>query len=168
MASISSRTMWISPCGSAPNSRLVATRLGAVHWLACDSPTYLLNAACRKAWNLLPRTTASHSNGCTPPMSGRSERRWRPSPCPSGRAFAVNAADGAIGAVIAGAGIARILSHQAAEAMADGRLMVVPQAFQPEPLPVHLIHTGQAIMPLKLRAFAEFATPRLKDRLPSA
>jgi hypothetical protein len=30
---------------------------------------------------------------------------------------------------------------------------------------VHLIHNAQAVMPLKLRAFLDFASPRLKARL---
>ena len=50
-------------------------------------------------------------------------------------------------------------------AIADGRLMVVLPDYQPEPLPVQLVHSGQAILPLKLRAFADFAAPRLKARL---
>jgi hypothetical protein len=35
----------------------------------------------------------------------------------------------------------------------------------PEPVPVRLVHTGQALLPLKQRAFLDFSTPRLKERL---
>jgi hypothetical protein len=31
-------------------------------------------------------------------------------------------------------------------------------------LPISLVHTGQAPLPLKLRAFLDFVTPRLRTR----
>jgi hypothetical protein len=32
-------------------------------------------------------------------------------------------------------------------------------------MPVHLVHTGQALLPLKMRKFIEFAAPRLRSSL---
>jgi hypothetical protein len=32
-------------------------------------------------------------------------------------------------------------------------------------IPVHLVHTGPPLLPLKLRAFLDFAAPRLKANL---
>ena len=49
--------------------------------------------------------------------------------------------------------------------MAAGRLRIILRAFEPEPLPVHLVHVGQPMLPLKLRAFLDFAAPRLKAAL---
>ena len=79
--------------------------------------------------------------------------------------FAVNTADAAIAAAIAGAGITRVLSYQVAAAVAAGRLRLLLQEFEPEPLPIHLVHAGQAQLRLKLRAFLDFAAPRLKESL---
>jgi hypothetical protein len=31
--------------------------------------------------------------------------------------------------------------------------------------PVSLVHTGERLLPLKLRAFLDFAVPRLRERL---
>jgi hypothetical protein len=41
-----------------------------------------------------------------------------------------------------------------------GKLRLVLQDYEPDPIPVHLVHPGQAILPLKLRRFAEFAASR--------
>jgi DNA-binding transcriptional LysR family regulator len=49
--------------------------------------------------------------------------------------------------------------------VAEGRLRIILRDFEPEPLPVHLVHAGQPLLPLKLRAFLDFATPRLKASL---
>ena len=49
--------------------------------------------------------------------------------------------------------------------MRDGRLALALVDFEPEPWPVHLVYTGGRMLPLKLRAFLDFAAPRLKARL---
>jgi hypothetical protein len=39
------------------------------------------------------------------------------------------------------------------------------QDYEPDPIPVHLAHPEQAILPLKLRGFTEFAASRLRKSL---
>ncbi|KQS59344.1 LysR family transcriptional regulator [Rhizobium sp. Leaf371] len=156
--------------GPLPDSRLKATRLGAVRWVTCASPAYLAARGAPQSLEAL----AGHDCIAFDRLSAGAVWLFR-GDREGGRAgqsetiavpirprFAVDTADGAIDAALAGAGIARILSYQAATALADGRLVVVLEDAQPEPLPVHLVHLGQAIMPLKMRAFADFATPRLR------
>jgi hypothetical protein len=41
----------------------------------------------------------------------------------------------------------------------------VLEAFEPPPWPVSLVHAGQGLLPVKLRAFLDFAASRLKKRL---
>jgi DNA-binding transcriptional LysR family regulator len=57
------------------------------------------------------------------------------------------------------------MSYQAAPAIRDGRLAAILNAYAPEPIPVHLIHSGPPLLPLKLRAFLDFAAPRLRSAL---
>jgi DNA-binding transcriptional LysR family regulator len=40
--------------------------------------------------------------------------------------------------------------------------------FEPPPRPVHLVYDKRNRLPLKLRAFVDFVTPRLRDRLTKA
>jgi len=42
---------------------------------------------------------------------------------------------------------------------------VVLSQFEPVPIPVSLVYAAQGLLPLKLRAFLDFAAPRLKTRL---
>ena len=49
--------------------------------------------------------------------------------------------------------------------MRRGALEIVLDAFEPSPWPVSLVHSGGRLLPLKLRAFLDFAAPRLKRRL---
>ena len=60
----------------------------------------------------------------------------------------------------------RVLSYQIAQALMTGALEIALQAFEPAPWPVNLVYSGGQVLPLKLRAFLDFAAPRLKARLP--
>jgi DNA-binding transcriptional LysR family regulator len=76
----------------------------------------------------------------------------------------VNTAEAAIAAATVGVGLIRVLSYQVADAVREQALRVVLEEFESAPLPVSLVHTGQAPLPLKLRAFLDFVTPRLRAR----
>ena len=71
----------------------------------------------------------------------------------------------AIAAAVRGAGVTRVLSYQVAEPVARGVLTRLLPSFEPDPLPVHLLYAGQTLLPLKLRAFIDFAGPRLRASL---
>jgi DNA-binding transcriptional LysR family regulator len=43
-----------------------------------------------------------------------------------------------------------------------GRLQIVLADFEPEPIPVHLVHLAGRMAPAKLRAFIDFAVERLR------
>jgi DNA-binding transcriptional LysR family regulator len=77
----------------------------------------------------------------------------------------VNTAEAAVDAAVASIGITRVLSYQAAGALRSGALTLALRDFEPAPSPVSLVHAGQPLLPLKLRAFLDFATPRLKARI---
>ena len=77
----------------------------------------------------------------------------------------VNTAEAAIDAAIAGVGIVRVLSYQAAALVQARRLEIILRDVEPEPMPVHLVHPAQPLPPLKLRRFLDFAAPRLKKAL---
>jgi DNA-binding transcriptional LysR family regulator len=151
--------------GELPDSSLIATRLGEVRWMTCASPAYLAKSGTPET----PDDLRAHQCIAFERLYAADEWRFGQGgdsvTLPFRPRFAVNTANGAIDAALAGAGIARILSYQAADALKDGSLISVLQAFQPAPLPVHLVHAGQGNLPLKLRAFIDFAAPRLKARL---
>ena len=47
----------------------------------------------------------------------------------------------------------------------DGALHIILQRYEPDPVPVHLLHVSRGQMPLKLRSFIDFAAPRLRKAL---
>jgi len=148
--------------GDLADSSIVATRLGAVTWVTCASPDYLETRGTPDT----PEALAGHD--CVMFEGLYSNNLWTfgrgqdALAVPIRPRFAVNTADAAIAASIASAGITRVLSYQVASAVTAGVLRLILRSFEPEPLPVHLVYGGQSLLPLKLRAFLDFAAPRLR------
>ena len=84
---------------------------------------------------------------------------------PIARRLAATTSDATIDAALSGAGLARALHYQVIDHVVRGDLVLVLEDFEPEPSPLSLIYPASRLMPLKLRAFLDFAMPRLKQRL---
>ncbi len=151
--------------GRLPDSSLVARRIGDAGWVVCASPAYL---AARGAPQT-PEELAEHDciafEGLQPARSWPFGADARARSIAITPRFAGNTADAVIAAASAGVGVGRLLSYQAAEAIASGALVPILTEHAPPPMPVHLVHPGLPMIPLKLRAFLDFVGPRLKDAL---
>jgi DNA-binding transcriptional LysR family regulator len=150
--------------GELPDSSLMATRVGTVRRVICGSPAYLEKHGVPGS----PHDLSRHE--CITFEVLASLRAWvfgsgkSELSVPVRSRLAVNTAEAAIEAATLGVGLTRVLSYQVAEAVRDNALCVVLNAFESAPLPVNLVQKGQAPLPLKLRAFLDFVTPRLRTR----
>jgi DNA-binding transcriptional LysR family regulator len=151
--------------GELPDSGLVARRVGSVRQVTCAAPRYL--AARGEPHD--PAQLAAHD--CIAFTGIDAAKSW--TFAAAGRRvdvgvhsrFIVDTADAAIDAAIAGLGITRALSYQVAAARRAGTLQSILDRHAPAPLPVSLLFARQGRLPLKLRAFLDFADPRLRARL---
>jgi DNA-binding transcriptional LysR family regulator len=152
--------------GALRDSSLMARQVGAVRRVVCASPNYLA----QHGRPILPEDLAQHS--CITFTGLGSPDRWDfvsdglPLSVRVRSRLAVNSAEAAIDAAIAGLGVTRVLSYQMAATQTADQLEVVLQAHEPQAVPVSLVYDGQGALPLKLRAFLDFAAKRLKSRLP--
>jgi len=150
--------------GELPDSTLMAMGVGTVRRVICASPDYLAT----HGMPTRPRDLAGHE--CVTFEVLASKRAWvfesgkSELSVPVRSRLAVNTAEAAIAAAILGVGLVRVLSYQVADAIRDNVLRVVLDTFESAPLPISLVHKGQAPLPLKLRAFLDFVTPRLRAR----
>lgn len=148
--------------GELPDSTFMATRVGTVRRVVCASQAYL--ATHGEPTN--PRDLAGHE--CITFEVLESVRAWvfgsgkSELSVPVHSRLTVNTAEAAIAAASLGVGLVRVLSYQVADAIRDNTLRVVLDTFESAPLPINLVHKGQAPLPLKLRAFLDFVTPRLR------
>ena len=77
----------------------------------------------------------------------------------------MNTAEASLGAALQGLGIGYLLSYQAKDAIASGRLQHVLDESRSAPSPVNLLYAPRKPLPLKIRAFIDFAAPRLRTVL---
>ncbi|MGR3805142.1 LysR family transcriptional regulator [Marinibacterium profundimaris] len=151
--------------GHLPDSALRARRVGAVRRVVCASPAYLSTRGrparaeelerhdCITFENLMPADRWTFGDGRTArPVRVRSR-------------LAVKTAEAAIDASIAGLGVTRVLSYQVAAAVKAGQLEILLPGEEPAPWPVSLLFRG-GMTPRKLRAFVDYAAPRLERALP--
>lgn len=154
--------------GALPDSLLIATRVGSVRRVVCASPAYLAaNGIPSKPDDLAHHSLVSFESVASPSswafavggMETRVAFRSR---------LSVNTIDAAIEAGLSGAGLIRALSYQVVDFVRSNRMALVLEAFETPPRPVHLVYDKRNRLPLKLRAFVDFAVPRLRERLARA
>jgi len=151
--------------GDLPASSLIAARLGAIRRVICASPAYFAARGAPQS----PEELTTHdciafealsSGGAWDFGIGQAAKSVRIQ-----SRLVVNTAEAAIDAAIAGFGVTRVLSYQVAEAVRTGALRLALESFEPAAWPVSLVRPERGRLPLKLRAFLDFAAPRLKARL---
>lgn len=154
--------------GALDDSSMTAARLGAVRRIVCGSPAYLA----ARGEPRHPRDINHHDCVDFENLSARPEWHFldkgRAAAVPIHARLSVNTAEAAIDAALVGLGLTRVLSYQATQALAAGRLQRILQDFEVEALPVSLVYPANRFMPLKLRAFLDFAAPRLRVHLSGA
>jgi len=67
-------------------------------------------------------------------------------------------------AAISGVGIARVFDYQVVDELRAGALVQLLGSYESGLQPVHLAYPRQGLLPLKVRAFIDWAAPRLRAR----
>ncbi|KQZ48708.1 LysR family transcriptional regulator [Rhizobium sp. Root149] len=147
------------------DSSLVASRLGSIRTTTYANPDYLE----RQSRPLHPDDLKDHD--CIAFNGVLSTEIWsfrdgaKEITVPIRTRLSVNTAEAAVDAAAAGLGITRVMAYQAKRAVDLGLLVPVLEQYERDASPVHLLHKSEGLMPLKLRTFLDFATPRLRALL---
>jgi DNA-binding transcriptional LysR family regulator len=151
--------------GPLPDSSLIATRVGSVRVVACASPDYLA----ARGRPLTPADLVRHD--CITIDETGAPRSWafmeggREIAAPIRSRLTVSTSEAAVEAAIIGSGVTRVMSYKMEAARRSGALVLLLENFEKDPLPVHILYAERKPMPLKLRVFLDWLTPRLKARL---
>ena len=148
--------------GPLRESGLVARRVGSVRRLVAASPAYLA----ARGTPAVPEDLVGHdivrvpqpgdAAGMALPRAGRARGDVRVTP-----RFAVNEARAAVAAAVAGHGIVSALSYQMAAELESGALVRLLRDWETPALPVSLVFPSARLLPPRVRAFLDFAVPRL-------
>ena len=151
--------------GQLPDSNLIARRIGAVHRIPVASPEYL---AARGA-PVSPADLRLHSviafTGLMPRREWRFQEGEKSASVSLQPRFEINDAVAALQAAERGHGITIALSYMVVEQIRAGTLVPVLDAWTPPPQPVHVVYPQARLVAPKIRAFLDFAAPRLTRTL---
>ena len=150
--------------GALPDSSLIAARVGSIRHITCASPAYLASRGRPSS----PQELRNHD--CISFTALSPVERWsfagpKPQRVNLHPRLTVNTAEAAIDAAVAGLGITRVLSYQAARPVADGSLRLILENFEPEEMPVNILHREDRLPQAKVESFIVFAVPRLRKAL---
>jgi DNA-binding transcriptional LysR family regulator len=145
-----------------PDASYTAVRVGSVRQVVCASPGYLKQHGVPRA----PRELTEHASvafsadraaPAWPFRVGKQTLAVRPR-----SRLLVNSTEVALQAAIAGSGLTRALSYQVASDVKAGHLRIILSEFEPEPIPIHVVHREGKHAAARVRAFVDFAVARLR------
>jgi len=148
--------------GALPDSSLVAVRVGATRRVVCASPAYLAARGTPRVPEQLAGHDCINYAGFGLPDEWTFVRGKTAIAVPVHTRLVVGSAEAACTAARAGIGITIALAYQLKVGADGGALTTLLEEFQPAPLPVSLVYAANRFLPIKVRAFLDFATPRLK------
>jgi DNA-binding transcriptional LysR family regulator len=148
-----------------PDSTLVALRVGEVRRVVAASPRYLaLHRPITQPLDLaehqvIAMTHFGIDSWNFPPIDGARI----PQTVQFAPRFTVNSIRAAVASAAQGRGVVRMFSYHLADAVAEGTLKLILTDAEPAPLPVYLVSPQGRLSFPKVRAFVDFALPRLRE-----
>lgn len=149
--------------GALPDSTLLATKVGALGHLTCAAPAYLR----QRGKPTTPAALAAHD--CIAFANLPNARQWTFASKAQGRhtvrvnaRLAVTTAEAAVDAAIAGLGITRVLSYQAAQAIAQKKLTALLSSFDDTAIPIHVVRRERLRPRLATQRFVEILVRTLR------
>jgi len=151
--------------GQLPDSSLIARQVGEVRRILVASPAYLSKNGTPKDPTDLKRHSMIAFTGLLPNREwvfgeGKTARRLMLKP-----RFEINDAAAAIASAEGGGGITIALSYMVARKIGERRLQQVLGSFAPSAVPVQLVYPESRLVAPKVRAFVDYAAPKLRSAL---
>lgn len=154
--------------GELDDSSFHALRVGSVRRVLCASPDYIAryglpahpedlvkhqiivatNLNMNVEWRFLQQETSSSPSV---PLVVRVRPR-----------LSVTSNDSAIEAAVRGLGITRVMSYQIAQELEQGTLKILLSEFEPDIVPVHIVHREGRYASAKVRQFIDLMVERLR------
>ena len=149
------------------DSSMIATRVGEVRRVVCASPSLLERIGTPKHPRELAEFPCVHFQGLsTAPVWNFADGRKSIS-VPIDGPFSCNQAATAVEACAEGLGVGRFLSYQVESLVADKKLAIVLQDFEPPAIPIHVVFAHARLMTPRVRVFVDWIKQALANRSPS-
>jgi DNA-binding transcriptional LysR family regulator len=123
-----------------PDSSLIAIRVGSIRRVVCGSPSYFAARGTPKSPGELRTHDCISFEGLSSPDGWHFAAGASTASVAVHARLAVNTAEAAIDAAVAGIGLTRVFSYQVASALQTRALALALEPFELAPWPVSLVH----------------------------
>ena len=148
--------------GELPDSSMKAIGAGHVRRVVCASPDYLKKHGTPKTPAELAHHVVVLSSTVTPVVDWKFAHDGKTIAVRVKPRLTVTSNEAAIEAVCAGFGVTRLMSYQVVPYVAAGRLKIVLGKFEPQRLPIHILHREGKYASAKVRTFVDLMVARLR------
>lgn len=147
--------------GELPDSSMNAIRVGYVRRVVCASPDYLGKRGIPQHPGELGGHLIVAANSISPALEWKFSQGIAVKIKPR---LTVTNNDAAIAAVLKNLGMTRLLSYQIAPYLDSGVLQTVLDEFEPERLPIHVLHREGRYASAKVRTFVDLIVANLRSQ----
>ena len=148
--------------GELPDSALIALSAGHVRRVVCAAPALLAREGIPQHPAELERFRIVQAANVTQTNEWRFAAGGDTLAVRIAPTLSVNSNRAAIVAAERGFGLTRVLSYQIAPQLAAGTLQIVLPAFEPPPLPIHVLYQQGRKASAKVRSFVDFCIAQLR------
>ena len=152
--------------GALSDSSMIALQAGSVRQIVCAGPGYLS----QHDRPLSPNDLAGHQCITFSKFGAPAEWAFKMASgkirhFPVQTRLVLNSIEGAVVSAMQDGGLVQLYSYQAAPHVAESTLEIVLDGYEIEPPPVNIVYPQGRLVPQKVRAFVDFAMPRLRECL---
>ncbi len=145
------------------DSSLRATRVGSMRVVVCASPSYLDRYGIPKTPNELAQHATVSGAGVTPGLAWRlTDKGGRQHTAKLQPRLTAMNNETAVAAAVAGLGLTQQMIYKVAEPLRAGLLKIALSDYEPQPLPVNVIHREGRHASPKVRMFLDLLIARLQ------
>lgn len=146
------------------DSSMIATRVGQVRRVICANPSLLERLGTPKHPRELTDFPCVHFQGLSSAPIWNFIDERKPISIPVAGPFTCNQASAAVEACAEGLGVGRFLSYQVESLVAEKKLEIVLEKFEPPPIPIHIVFAHARLMTPRVRVFVDWIKQALVSR----
>lgn len=151
--------------GKPPDSSLVAVQVGSTQRVACAAPAFVAKHGVPRQPESLRELPCVLFGGLAAGGEFLFEHDGKSLRVAVQARLATNQIDAAIEACARGLGLGQFLHYQVEPLLASGKLVRVLSKFEPDAVPIQLLYPQTRLLSANVRAFVDWAAPRLRARL---
>ena len=150
--------------GHLVDSSLIAIPVGHIRRQVCASPKYLKERGMPKEPKDLLKHDCLRLTGLSPNAVWEFQHKGKALTIPVTGPFVCNQAAATIDACVDGLGISTFLSYQVAPLVAQKKLRVILEGYEPPPIPLSIVYPHAKLLSARVRVFSEWATESLRAK----